>query len=141
MKILLTLVAALMGSAPASSCELKKVLSGEMEIATVKNQLDGEPDYETFLIRNAARGADGILHTFIKGELVPERWGFDLRNVNAEVVGQMYPDGTIDDFREEPSCKDVKLTFRYERAKVVFEDQGKRIGSINRKFPRNYLKR
>jgi hypothetical protein len=141
MKVLLTFVAALLGSAPAWSCELKNVLSGEIEIATVKNQLDGEPDYETFLIRNAARGTDGVLNSFIKGELVPERWGFDLRNVHAEVVGQMYPDGTIDDFKGEPSCKDVKLTFRFERARVVFEDQGKRIGSITGKFPRSYLKR
>ena len=34
--------------------------------------------YKTYLIRNNARDKQGILNNWIKAELVPERWGFDV---------------------------------------------------------------
>lgn len=125
---------------PSSACALLDIFKGDLELATVKlatvkNQLSGSPDYETFLLRNAARNTDGILYNAIRAELVPGRNWFDVNDVAAKRIG-LLSDGTVDDVTEAPSCKDVKVTYKVVKGAIVFSNGGKPLGRITGKVPK-----
>lgn len=51
--------------------------SGPTEIAGVANRWDGGT-YKTYFVRHNRRNAEDVLNNWIRFELIPQRWGFDI---------------------------------------------------------------
>lgn len=122
-------------SAPANACEITNLLSGRSEAATVTNKWDGDT-YSTFLIRNAERNAEGTLNNWIKFELIPQRWGFDLELPNGRRFAQINKEG--DKWVVSPSpgfidaCSDNYVTLKkLSASKMGVYDRLKLIGEID----------
>jgi len=75
-------------SQSAQACEIVRLLSGLGQAAEVTNHWDGDT-YTTYLVRNEERDAQGVLNNWIKFELIPQRWGFDLELPNGKRFAQV----------------------------------------------------
>ena len=137
------LAAMIFGAGQARACEITNLLTGNSEAAVVTNHLNNGDTYETYLVRNAARDQNGILSNWIKLELVPQRWGFDLQLPSGRRFAQVNDEAgkwvisASPDFMD--ACAGHYVTFRKGAAsKMDVYDGQKRIGSIER-FPFNKL--
>jgi len=118
-----------LAATPSVACDLTKVFTGELTLASTRNQLPGEDDYVTYLVRsNAGDNA-------VRGEIVPSRTGFEVKNAAARLSG-LGGDGTVDDFTEDASCKGVRITYKVEKGAVVFRNAGKPLGRITGRLPK-----
>jgi hypothetical protein len=88
LRLILLPIAALVVSANAEACEITRLMSGNTEVSDVINHWDGSA-YKTYLVRNNVRDQEGILNNWIKFELIPQRWGFDLELPNGRRFGQI----------------------------------------------------
>jgi len=118
-----------LAATPSVACDLPKIFAGELKLASTSNQLPGEGDYVTYLVRSNV-GGDAV-----RGEIVPSRTGFEVKSAAARLVG-LGGDGTVDDFTEDASCKDVRITYKVEKGAVVFRNAGKPLGRITGRLPK-----
>jgi hypothetical protein len=123
----------------AWSCEMLKMLSGNNLIAFVQNKSE-QPynSYESYLIRSNARGPDGTLSSAIKAELVPQRWGYDLKRPDGTVIAVIGNDAGVEEFNPSNACagvKGLKLHIGSPNQPVVVLLGQKQIGQLI-KFPK-----
>lgn len=74
---LLASVIGLLGGGSAEACEITRLMTGNSQVSEITNHWNGE-SYTTYLIKNNVRDNEGVLNDWIKFELIPQRWGFDL---------------------------------------------------------------
>ncbi len=148
--IMLALLLAQVPKSANAACPIVNLLTGDMSLAEVT--IAPEPPYDgykTYLIRNNARDKQGILNNWIKAELVPERWGFDVVLPNGDRIGQ------VNVFVREPTCPRndfcidgandacashaLALRLGEPPATVSVIDHGKEVGTIV-SFPHKLLK-
>jgi hypothetical protein len=141
MRTRFAMVLLLVSTSATSACEIVAMVSGDTKLAQVSNDVGAEV-YPTYLIRNNARNSEGILVETIRGELIPERWGYDVKLPNGKRVGLIGFEGrtaVLDDITEDRGCQPYKLTLvAVGDSTVVVLNHGNHIGTISR-FPRNLL--
>jgi hypothetical protein len=136
-KFLLTL-AALVPCVNAKACELTRLLSGRSEAVVVTNQ-GNEEIYKTYMVRNAVRDRSGRLSAWVKFELVPERWGFDLVSPSGKTFALTSNEGGPEFVQAfgtfEKACRNKRILLRRGSTRTLNLYDGKqKIGSIEN-FP------
>jgi hypothetical protein len=122
----------------AGACEITRLMSGTSSVATVLNASD-DGIYKSYLVRNEVRDQEGVLNDWVKFELIPARWGFDLELPSGKRFAQINKDdgqwvvsaspGFMDD------CADDFVTLRKnDTGMMQIYDNNKLIGSITH-FP------
>lgn len=134
----------------SAACQIASLFSGDMTLAKVTIPPDPPYDgYNTYLVRNHMRDPEGVLTDFIKVELVPARWGFDVKLPSGERIGQVMvnvtepnvPKGAVEISADESDCANVDLLLRIERSPnqvAVFSGKNQ-IGAIHN-FPHALLR-
>jgi len=124
-----------LASSPSSACDLLKVLAGDLELSTARNQLPGESGFDTYIVRGNARSAQGVMQSAIRGEIIPSRTGFEVKSAAGRYVG-IGGSGTVEDMTEDASCKGVAVTYNVVRGVVVLANGGRPLGRITGRIPK-----
>lgn len=132
--LLASTVACAVASTSASACEVMRALSGERSLAAVQHPKRGPyPSYTTYLLRNAARDADGTLRAAMVGELVPARWGFDINGTSGRTIGLVNLDDLlVEDMTDDKACASHRIVLRPAgRDTVTVLDHERAVGTIS----------
>jgi hypothetical protein len=99
------------------------MLSGEPIVAVVTHPAQGGyPGYNTFLLRNNTRDSDGVLRSFIKAELVAQRWGFDLQSSDGRVIATLNRQAEgfeVNEMEPSSACQNVHLTLQWNKKQTL----------------------
>ena len=128
------------------ACEVVKMFTGMNLLSKasvpVHERFGG---YDFLLVLNEERDENGILNAYIKGVLVPARWGFDVKLPNGKQVGQVMlhvvdpnlTKGIVEVTIEDDSCVYGDSVFFIKKGKeqILTTYRGTEIGVIINKYP------
>lgn len=130
----------------STRCEPEFLLWGNAEASEMKHEWDGMT-FSTYLVRNADRDSNEVLRPRILYEISSQRWGFDLRTPNDELLaairkehvedgGPGYNEWVIDPYQNhEQWCAGRRLTLKVgSRSHASVLLNGREIGTITN-FP------
>lgn len=126
----------------ANACEITRLLAGSTEVAEVANHWDGDT-YKTYLVRHNERDAQGVLNNWIRFELIPQRWGFDLELPSGKRFAQVNKEEGKWVVSASPgfmdACADSYVTLRKASATRMGVYDGLTLIGVIDRFPFNEL--